>query len=143
MRIRTCNKREHILELETTENPVFALIGDVVDFCNKKHGGYIQIEVSPPYKKRTTGELSQNNLIWRLITLIANETGNELADVEAAAKERAVKRGYPYRVNQITGRITPLSMTEINTLEAGYLIDELHALCAEMDINTGDLDERK
>ena len=45
MRIRTCNKREHILELETTENPVFALIGDVVDFCNKKHGGYIQIEV--------------------------------------------------------------------------------------------------
>ena len=131
------------LELLTGNAAVFNLIRPVVEKCNKSYGGYIQIEVSPPYKKRTTGELSQNNLIWRLITLIANETGNDIHDVEMAAKERAVKRGYPYHVNGITGRLTLSSMTEINTVEAGYLIDELHALCAEMGIKTGDIDEQR
>ncbi len=125
------------LELWTGNSAIFNLIRPVIEKCNKSYGGYIQIEISPPYKKRTTGELSQNNLVWRLITLIANETGNDIHDVEAAAKERAIKRGYPYHVNGITGRLTPSSMTEINTVEAGYLIDELHAICDEMGIQYG------
>lgn len=46
-----------------------------------------------------------------------------MQDVEDAVKERAIKRGYPYKVNPITGKIVPVSMTTINTIEAGYLID--------------------
>lgn len=51
-------------------------------------------------------------------------------------KLKAVRRGYPTKTNPLTGQIKPLSMTEINTVEAGYLIDELYQLCAEMGINT-------
>ena len=129
--------KNYTIELSTKDVGVFQCVRAVLDVCEKKYSGYVQIEISPPYKKRTTGELSQNNLVWRLITLIANETGNDIHDVEAAAKERAIKRGYPYHVNGITGRLTPSSMTEINTVEAGYLIDELHAICDEMGIQYG------
>lgn len=73
--------------------------------------------------------------IWKLITEISKETGNDLHDVEEAAKERAIRRGYPYHQNKITGQIKPVSMTEISTVEAGYLIDELYRIAAEYGVN--------
>lgn len=79
--------------------------------------------MSPPYRPRSTGKHGQNRHIWGHLQQIANETGNDLQDVEDAVKERAIKRGYPYKVNPITGKIVPVSMTTINTIEAGYLID--------------------
>ena len=60
----------------------------------------------------------------------------QVEDVEEWVKLKAVRRGYPTKTNPLTGQIKPLSMTEINTAEAGYLIDELYQLCAEMGINT-------
>lgn len=124
-----------MLFLSVSDYGIQTRLKSLVELCDKKHGSFIKLEMSPPYKKRTTGENSQNNLIWKLITIIAQETGNEIEDVEIAVKERAIKRGYPYRQNKLTGRPIPASMTTINTVEAGYLIDELYAIANEFGIN--------
>lgn len=138
LKIRSFSPKDGMFLLEAEDFGARTAIKDVVSLCEKKHGGFIQLEMSPPYRKRTTGELSQNNLVWRLITIIAQETGNELEDIEIAAKERAIKRGYPSRLNKLTGKPVPASMSSINTVEAGYLIDELYAIAGEFGI---DIDE--
>lgn len=135
MRIESYSVKDGTLLLSVSDYGVRSMLKGVVDLCEKKHNSYIKLELSPPYKPRSTGQNSQNNLIWKLITVIANETGNELEDVEVAVKERALKRGYPFRQNKLTGKPVPASMTTINTVEAGYLIDELHQLAAELEIN--------
>ena len=136
LKIESYSSKDGVLVLSTNDIGLRTIVGGVSKLCEEKYGGYIRLEMSPPYKGRTTGENSQNNLIWKLITLIAEETGNELGDVEEAVKERATRRGYPFHVNKITGKMNPESMTKINTVEAGYLIDELLQICSELGIDT-------
>ena len=100
-----------------------------------KYNGYFKIDIQKPYPNRTTGEGSQNNKFYALVTEICKETGNDITDVKDALKERAIKRGYPYTVNKLTGRIRPASTTEVNTLEMSYLIEEAIQECAELGIN--------
>ena len=135
MKIESFSHKDGTMLLSVNDWGVRAMLQGLTELCDKKYGSYIRIELSPPYRARTTGENSQNNLIWKLITLIAKETGNELEDVEAGAKERAIKRGYPYHINKITGKPMPASMRTITTVQAGYLIDELYAIAAEYEIN--------
>jgi hypothetical protein len=104
----------------------------------EKYNGYFKIDIQKPYPNRTTGEGSQNNLFYLLVTEICKETGNDIGDVKDALKERAIKRGYPYKVNKLTGRIKPASTTKINTVEMGYLIDEAKQECAELGIVIND-----
>ena len=134
MHIESFSHKDGTLLLNVQDYGVRAMLQSLTEVCDKKYGGYMKLEMSPPYRPRTTGENSQNNLIWKLITIIANATGNELPDVEEAAKERAIKRGYPYRVNKITGKPMPASMTTISTVEASYLIEELYQIAAEYEI---------
>ena len=107
---------------------------DLFELAREKSNGYMTIDFGRVYKSRTTGEGSQNNLFYELATEICKETGNELEDVKDALKERAIKRGYPYKVNKMTGRIRTASTTQVNTVEMGYLIDEAIQLCAELGI---------
>ena len=134
MKIENFSHKDGTLLLSTSYYEIRAALKGVVDLCESKYSGFVRLEISPPYRARTTGPSSQNNLIWALITEIAKATGNELEDVEMAAKERAVKRGYPYKQNKITGQLMPLSMTKIDTQQASYLIDELYAIAAEYEI---------
>ena len=103
--------------------------------AKESYNGYLKVDLEKPYKSRTTGKGSQNNKFYALITEICKETGNDLEDVKDALKEKAIKRGYPYRVNKLTGRIRPYSTTEINTVEMSYLIEEAIQECAELGIN--------
>ena len=100
----------------------------------EKYNGYFKIEINKPYPTRTTGEGSQNNKFYALVTEICKETGNDLEDIKDYLKERAIKRGYPYELNKMTGRIRPYSTTRVNTVEMGYLIDEAIQLCSELGI---------
>lgn len=136
MRIESYSNKDGTLLLSVADLGVRTAIKSLVELCEKKHDNYIKLEMSPPYPARSTGKSSQNNLIWKLITAIVECTGNDVEDVEEWVKLKAVRRGYPTKTNPLTGQIKPLSMTEINTVEAGYLIDELYQLCAEMGINT-------
>ena len=126
--------KDGTIVLSVSDYSVRSMIKGLVDFCTTKYGGYIMMEMSPPYKPRSTGVGSQNNKIWAMITEIANSTGNDVDDIQDAVKMRAIRRGYPYKVNRLTGAIKPASMTTINSVEAGYLIDELYQLAAEYEI---------
>ena len=109
---------------------------DVFNLAKEKSNCYMTVDFGRVYKRRTTGKGSQNNKFYALVTEICKETGNDLTDVKDYLKERAIKRGYPYSVNKMTGRIRPASTTEINTVEMSYLIDEAIQLCAELGIDS-------
>ena len=136
LKIESYSTKDGTLLLRVSDFGVRAMLKGLVELCEKKYGSYIKLEMSPPYPARSTGKSSQNNLIWKLITAIVEYTGNDVEDVEEWVKLKAVRRGYPTKTNPLTGQIKPLSMTEIDTVEAGYLIEELYQLCAEMGINT-------
>ena len=106
---------------------------NMLAFCDKTRGGYIRLKISPPFKKRSTGEKSQNHHINGHIQQIANETGEEFEVIKDYAKKKAVKYGYPIRTD-ILGNARPLSETEIDTEAAGYLIEAVHELAAFLEI---------
>ena len=107
---------------------------DLFELAREKSNGYMTIDFGRVYKSRTTGKGSQNNLFYELATEICKETGNELEDVKDALKERAIKRGYPYKVNPINNQIKPFSTTQVNTVEMGYLLEEVQQLASELGI---------
>ena len=107
---------------------------DLFELARERSNGYMTIDFGRVYKSRTTGEGSQNNLFYELCTEICKETGNDLEDVKDALKERAIKRGYPYKINPNNNQIKPFSTTKVNTVEMGYLIDEAKQECAELGI---------
>lgn len=122
------------LKLSVDDWGLKAAIKGLSDLCFQKYGGYIKLEMSPPYKPRTTQVGGQNRHIWGHMQQIAQETGNDLSDVEDYIKQRATRRGYPVHENTLNGEIKPDSMKGINTVEANYLIDELHQLASELNI---------
>ena len=135
LKIESFSTKEGFLVLSTQDFGVRALLQGLVELCKAKYSGYVRLEMSPPYRARTTGELSQNNKIWAMITQIAQQTGNEIPDVENAVKERAIKRGYPFHLNKLTGKPVPESMKTITTVEASYLIDEMYAIASEYGLD--------
>lgn len=132
MKIRSVGKNEITLEAENKWTIDF--LTPLFQFCAEKKECNVKCVFSVPYKSRTTGKASQNNKIWAMITDIAQETGNDIEDVENYAKERAMARGYPYKINRMNGRPMPLSMTEIDTVQASILIETLQQLAAELGI---------
>lgn len=120
------------------DSAVKACVNGIVKTCQEKHGGYVKIEIQPPYKQRTTGKNSQNSKFYALVQDICNETGNDIDDVKDYLKEKAVRRGYPVKENPLTHKIKPYSTTKVNTVEMSYLIEEALQLCAELGIVTED-----
>lgn len=96
-----------------------------------KFNGYIVAELKKPYSSRTN---QQNKLFWAIVQQIAEDTGADLDDIETEIKRRAIRRGYPYEVNRLTNEPKPVSMSTVNTVEMGYLIDEAEQLAAELGI---------
>lgn len=113
-----------------------------------KANGRCELEIFDR-KPRTTGELSQNHRIAYLCNLIAGEANQpgipreSYQSVKDLAKLRAIKRGYPFSWHNVTGpnghtikTVMPAHESDISTVEAMHLIDELHAMAAEMGIDT-------
>lgn len=123
------------ISFEKPSAQYMAKIADILRRCDKNNGGFVKVTFGIPRKPRTTGEGSQNNLFWKLATIISEYTGNDLEDVEAGLKERAISKGYPYHINRITGRPQGNSMTTIDTVQCSYLIDTAYEVCAELGIS--------
>jgi hypothetical protein len=105
----------------------------LLDYCNEKRGGYLRMQLSPPFKHRSTGENSQNHHINGHCQQIANETGEEFDVIKAEAKRRAIKWGYPIRTN-VFGEAVPLSETELDPEQAGFLIESLHEIAGFLEV---------
>ena len=134
MKIENFSHNDGMLLLSSCYAEVRSVLKYITDICEEKYSGFIQMELSPPYKPRSTDVGGQNRHIWGHIQQIAQETGNDVDDVEDYIKQRATRRGYPTKQNKMNGEIKPVSMKGINTVEANYLIDELHQLAAELGI---------
>ena len=134
MKIESVSHKDGRLLLFVNDWSVRAMLKGLVELCESKYSGFIKLEMTPPYKSRSTEKGGQNRHIWGHIQQIAQETGNDVSDIEDYIKQKATRRGYPVHQNKLTGEIKPVSMTTINTVEAGYLIDELHQLASELEI---------
>ena len=103
--------------------------------AKENYNGYLAVDLKKPYKSRSTGKGSQNNLFYLLVTEICKETGNDIEDIKDYLKEKAcARRSYPYEVNKMTGRIRPYSTTKVDTVQMAGLIEEAYQLCAELGI---------
>ena len=109
----------------------------------KKHGDWYDVTISYPRKARTTGDNSQNHRIAYLCNIIAAENAYEgfttYQSVKDLGKLRAIKRGYPYRWVKVPGYadlVAPYHESELDTVQASYLIDELEFMAAECGICT-------
>lgn len=103
--------------------------------AKENYNGYLKVDLQKPYKSRSTGKGSQNNLFYALVTEICKETGNDIEDIKDYLKEKAcARRSYPYEVNKMTGRIRPYSTTKVDTVQMAGLIEEAYQLCAELGI---------
>lgn len=102
--------------------------------CKNNSNGYVKVTVGKVYRKRTTGERSQNNLFHFLCQVIAKNTGNDMADVKSGLKDMAVNRGYPYSVNPISKKIVGKSTANVDTVQMSLLIDTAYQYIAENDI---------
>lgn len=125
--------QENGLFLHFPTSSVKAEIVQLWHDAKAKYNGYLNITLEKPYKSRTTGEGSQNNLFWKLVQIICNEIGEDPKDIERDLKERATAKGYPYHVSKL-GKMIPESMTKINTVEMSYLIDTAFEVCAFLGI---------
>lgn len=117
--------------------PSPAVKAEILNLWNRskeKYNGYMTLTLDKPYKSRTTGEGSQNNLFWKLVQIICNETGEEPKEIERELKIKAIAKNYPYHVSKLTGQPIPESMTKINTVEMSYLIDTTYEVIAFLGI---------
>jgi len=108
----------------------------IINLCEKsakKHGGYICADLSLPRKPRTTGGKSQNHHINGHCQQIAMETGNSFSVVKMAMKTEAITEGYPFETLP-DGTVWPKSEADIDTVQAGILIETIHRMAAEWDI---------
>ncbi len=107
--------------------------GDGPKVAKRCAAGFARVTIDRPGRPRTTGERSQNHFINGACQIIAQATGNDFDVVKYAMKHRAIKRGYPAEFK--LGAFVPFSETRIDTKQAGFLIDEIHAFCAEFGID--------
>lgn len=126
--------KENKLIFELPTEPYKTRILEISNLSNKKSNGYCMVTLNRVYKPRTTGKNSQNNLAWKLITLIANEVGEDINEIERQAKVKAISKGYPYHVSKLNGELIPESMTKTDTVQFSYLIETLYEICSFLGI---------
>lgn len=98
--------------------------------------------IKPPKRHRSTGPGSQGHHLNGHIMQIAQETGNDFADIKLYLKRRAFRMGLPYLTKPdgsvvyslVDGEPMPISETEMTPQECGWVIDEAHILAAELGI---------
>jgi hypothetical protein len=101
-------------------------------FSDKLRGGPAVIQLKKWYQSRTTGWKSQNHHINGHIAQLSQETAVDFDTLKLYLKNKAITRGYPYDI--LDDCVYPWSETRIDSLQASFLIDEIHQFAAERGI---------
>lgn len=64
MKIESFSHKDGKLLLSVDDYGVRAMLKGLVELCEKKYGGYVRMDMSPPYRPRSTRQNSQNNLVY-------------------------------------------------------------------------------
>ena len=97
-------------------------------------GNAFRLTIEPPFKKRSTGEYSQNAHGNGHCMQIAKETGNSFDAVKMESKKMAAEHGKWRWETLPNGSIYPASESGASTEEATEWIECLHQLAAELGI---------
>ena len=109
------------------------LLMNMLNLCRARYGDYVRLTFQPPYKKRSTGDLSQNHKLNGMIMQICRETGAGYDSVKNKIKMIAVESmGYPYEI--FDGVVTPKGERDCDTQECSMLIEAAYMLGAEHGI---------
>lgn len=92
-----------------------------------------EVTIKRWYKRRTTGDRSQNHHIHGHIRDIAQQTGNAFGATKHRLKALAMDDGeYPGLL--VFDGYEPVSEADLNTLQAGVFIEWLHRFAAEWGV---------
>ena len=99
------------------------------------------VTISTPTKRRTTGWHSQNGHLNGHVMQISQETGQDFDAVKTFVKRAAIPRGLPVKMKGdsillsiLDGQPVPISETDMDTVQCGMVIDEIHILAGELGI---------
>ena len=102
-------------------------------FIEKLRGGPAVIQLKKWYRSRSTGWKSQNHHINGHIAQLAREFAMDFDTIKLHLKHQAISRGYPYDL--LDDCVYPWSETRIDTLQASFLIDEIHQFSVDHGCN--------
>lgn len=119
-----------LLLLESPNDSVSTVIKSIVKDCEQKKHGYIMVELSEPYQKRT---LKENAKWWAMCTEYANYCGMTRDEVALGVKWRAVDEGLwsLERVLFSKDKWQPKSTTKATVGEMATLIEVLYRIASE------------
>lgn len=131
LKVESFSTKDGMLLLSASDYGVRALIKSLVNLCTAKYGGYMRLEMSPPYRSRS---LPQNAKWWALCTELGNALGMTKDDVALGIKYRAMEEGL-WRYEQMPfakdGAMKPVSTTTADTQEMSMLMEVLYRVAAE------------
>lgn len=130
MQVDAYSIREGELRLVTDNAGVRTILKDLTDTCFDKHGGYIKVELSPPYRQRSLG---QNNLYWKRCTEYGKYLGMSKDEVSMGVKWRACDEGL-WELVDIPfshGKKAPKSTGESDVREMAILMEVLERIASE------------
>lgn len=106
-------------------------LAPLFEFCERSKGGYVQCEMSVPYRKRT---LEENAKWWAMCTEYGHWCGMTKDDVALGVKYRAMDEGL-WEAEDVpfsrSGARRPVSTAKSSTKEMAVLIDVLYRIAAE------------
>ena len=130
MKIESFSHKDGRLLLFVNDWSVRAMLKGLVEWCEKKYGGYIKLELSPPYKPRT---IQMNDKYWAMCTEFGNFLGMTKDEVSMGVKYRAMDEGLwegeiiPFS----NGKKIPMSTADSDTKQMSVLIEVLYRIAAE------------
>lgn len=100
------------------------------------------VVISTPRLIRSTGYRSQNAHLNGHVGQISHETGQDFEAVKLYAKRAAIPQGLPLKTKPngdillsiVDGQPVPISETEMDTVQCGWVIDACHVLASELGI---------
>lgn len=130
LKIESYSIKDGMLLLSVQDYGVRAMVKDLVELCENKHGGYIKLEMSPPYKART---LDMNAKWWAMCTEYGRYIGDTKENVAMGVKYRAMEEGlWEGVVLPFTNGVkVPMSTAVSDTKQMSVLIDVLYRIAAE------------
>ena len=134
MKIESFSHKDGTLLLSTSNLGLRAVLKDIVEWCEKKYSSFIQLEMSPPYPKRS---ISQNDKWWSLCTELGKALGMTKDEVSMGIKQRAVDEGLWEGVDvpfSKTGAKMPKSTTTADTAQMATLIEVLYRVASECEV---------
>lgn len=136
-RIKTGNRLTVAFEIPATREAEYAEL-----ILKGQPSDLYDVTISTLRRKRTTGWKSQNHRLNSHVMQIAKETGNDFGDVKQFVKRRAIARGLPLMTRPngdivyslVDGEPLPMSESDMDTVQCGYVIDEINILAGELGI---------